>query len=206
MTGHHMGSLEDIDEIRVRIIKAIDRPIEQLSIDDICQVASISKQTFYSRFSSKYDIANWYCARFEERTLCQIGRTLTWEEGVLAHFTTISKQSNFLRWTSYNGSKDTGEATKVRRRAAILETLQNHRKVEVDQRLQFLIEAYLDMEIFLCAEWFRVGCNPSADIFTTYYLDCVPAKLYQAMQLPSSEAQQIEKTLEEPFSRFYPSK
>ena len=91
MLNEYAGSIEDIDEIRIRIIEAIDRPIDELSIRDICARAHISKQTFYSRFSSKYDIANWFCARFEERTLNQIGRTLTWEEGVLAHFKTIAQ-------------------------------------------------------------------------------------------------------------------
>lgn len=206
MAVHYTGALEDVDEVRARIINAIDRPIEQLSITDICQAANITKQTFYSRFSSKYDIANWYCMQSEKQTLYQIGRTLSWEDGVLAHFLAISKQSKLLRWTSFNGEKDTGEATKVRHRAALLETLEGYRGVVVDQRLKFLIEAYLEMEIYLSGEWFRTGCNPSAEVFASYYLDCIPTKLYNALQLPKESSLQDVQDPDEPFSRFYPKK
>lgn len=202
MLNEHAGSIEDIDEIRIRIIEAIDRPIDELSIRDICARAHISKQTFYSRFSSKYDIANWFCARFEERTLNQIGRTLTWEEGVLAHFKTIAQQKEFLARTSLNGGKDRGEATKARRRRAIVETLTQCRGVTLNMRFRFLIEAYLEMEVFLCGEWFRSGFTPAPEEFSSYYIGCVPGELYDLLELPKDE-RAICESENEPFARFY---
>lgn len=47
-------------EAKIKILHAVDRPIEQLSLEEICARAGISRQTFYKHFDSKYSIGLWY--------------------------------------------------------------------------------------------------------------------------------------------------
>ena len=70
----------------MRIFHAVDRPIEELTVAAICRKAGVSKPTFYRHFDSKYDIARWISDFMNSMTLDEIGRTLTWDEGLESYF------------------------------------------------------------------------------------------------------------------------
>jgi|GEM_PF-454632 len=196
---------DDIDDVRNRVFAAVDRPLDQLTVEEICQKAGISKQTFYTRFSSKFDISNWFCHHYEAQFLYEVGRTLTWEEGLLALFKTYASRGRFLYYTSLQQHSDV-EPTKARHRAAIVETLENHRGVKVTQDVAFLIEAFLELEVFLAGEWFKAGLNPAPEAFAKLFLECIPRKLYDLMQLPDKPGQPNTQAPGSLFARYYPQK
>lgn len=196
---------DDIDEVRNRVFAAVDRPLGSLTVEDICQKAGISKQTFYTRFSSKFDISNWFCHHYEAKFLYEVGRTLTWEEGLLALFRTYAARGRFLYYTSTQTHADV-DPTKSRHRAAIVETLEDYRGVKVTQDIAFLIEAFLELEVFLAGEWFKADLNPSPEKFTELFLECIPRKLYDLMQLPEGTSQAERQDSGSLFARYYPQK
>lgn len=194
---------EGVDDVRLSIIAAIDAPIEKLSVKEICKKAGVSKQTFYSRFTSKYHIANWYAEHCEKRSLNEVGRTLSWEEGLGLLFGAYEAHRSLFFNTSIQ-TKDLGMETKTRRRRIVVETLERYRKVAITDELIFLIEAYLELEVFLAGAWFKANLSPASKTFTAYYIDCIPKKLYETMQLPETEAvgETVSGNL---FSKYYPS-
>ena len=46
---------------KMRILHAVDRSLDCMTISEICKKANISRQTFYRHFRSKYDIPWWFC-------------------------------------------------------------------------------------------------------------------------------------------------
>ena len=58
-----------------------ERHFDSLTVDEICEVAGISRSTFYRAFDDKYAILMW-CGEIPfERGIAQMGRTLTCLEG-----------------------------------------------------------------------------------------------------------------------------
>ena len=196
------GALIDsgIDVIRKKIIDAIDRPLVQLTVSEICKKSGISKQTFYSRFSSKFDIPNWFCAYHERIFLYEIGRTLSWEEGLGCLFNAYENRRHFFYFTSVQNDRDNGSETKARHRAVLKETLEQFRGIQITQDVMFLVEAFLELEVFLTGEWFRAGMNPRSDIFSRLFIDCIPAKFYKMLQLEVPPVSNNGRNL---FSRYY---
>lgn len=81
-------------------------------------------------------------------------------------------------------SKDTGLETKARHREAFKETFEL-RGIPMTSDMRFLIEAYLELEVFLAGEWFRASMVPGSREFTRLFIDCVPPRLYSALQIES---------------------
>ena len=192
-----------IDGVRRKIIDAVDQPLARLTVNDICQKAGISKQTFYSRFSSKYDIPNWFCAYHEKIFLYEIGRTLSWEDGLGGLFGAYENRRDFLYFTSIQ-TRDTGSETKARHRMVLKETLERYRGIPVTHDVKFLIEAFLELEVFLAGEWFRSGMSPCGDVFTKLFIDCVPARLYSMLQIENRPSTRQDEHDNDLFARYYP--
>lgn len=70
---------------KMSILHAVDRSLDRMTISEICKKASISRQTFYRHFRSKYDIPWWFCIFCRQFYLNEIGRTISWQTGYYHH-------------------------------------------------------------------------------------------------------------------------
>lgn len=50
-------------------LRSVTRPIDEMTVKELCRETGISRQTFYTYFESKYDIAYWYMELCETATL-----------------------------------------------------------------------------------------------------------------------------------------
>jgi AcrR family transcriptional regulator len=194
---------DDIDDVRIAVINAVDEPLVDMTVESICKKAGISKQTFYSRFSSKFDIANWLCRRYETMFLYEIGRTLSWEDGLSSLFSGYEQWRDFLYLSSVR-SLDDGTETKSRHREVLKETLVHYRGVPLNRDAAFLIEAYLEVEIFLVGEWFRSRMIPDAAEFARLFIDCIPRRFYELLQTQTVTCDDLAGEPTVPFGRYYP--
>jgi AcrR family transcriptional regulator len=194
---------DDIDDVRIAVINAVDEPLVDMTVESICKKAGISKQTFYSRFSSKFDIANWLCRRYETMFLYEIGRTLSWEDGLSSLFSGYEQWRDFLYLSSVR-SLDDGTETKSRHREVLKETLVHYRDVPLNRDAAFLIEAYLEVEVFLVGEWFRSRMIPDAAEFARLFIDCIPRRFYELLQTQTVTCDDLSGEPAVPFGRYYP--
>jgi len=170
-------------EMKMRIAAAIDAPIDQLSVLDICKKAEISRQTFYNHFESKYDVAPWFCRVYEERFLNEIGRTLSWRDGLVGHFEAIANGRSLLSFTTRSRWESEEIERKRRQRAIVLvATAREYRDTRVDDALLFCVRAYTHIEERMAGEWFADGMRePKA--FALLLEECVPRRLHQALAI-----------------------
>lgn len=173
------------NEMRFRILHAVDRSLEKITVAQICENAGVSRNTFYRYFDSKYDIPTWhgrYCQLFY---LNEVGRTIDWRTGYFHDFRLLSEERAFYRhaldYTVY--SSEGLQAMEDHRRAVIHETLCDYRHVKVDGCLAFCIDTFVRTETEVMAEWLRNEFEPAPSVFVDYMLAIVPERLYHAMDL-----------------------
>ena len=171
--------------MRFKILHAVDRPLDELSVKDICANADISRDTFYRYFTSKYDIAVWHGKLIQSLYLDQVGRTIDWETGYFHNFRLLAEEKEFYSYAFKNFGRSMGEfpEMELHRKEALLNILKEKRGVDVSDELVFCIEAYTVLETFLVARWLSSGCAPDPKTFTAYMIGVVPSVLHDAMAL-----------------------
>lgn len=173
-------------KVKMDIVHAVDRNLDELSVSQICENSHVSRPTFYKHFASKYVIAEWYDLFCMEHYLNKIGRTLSWREGLVKHHLMLEKEKNLFLFCSLKADKQATTSLEwmIRHRVEVLvETLRTNRDVEPDAGMLFLVSAYARMEQQMGALWCVQGMVPEAEVFATYLEECVPRRLYDALQL-----------------------
>ena len=169
--------LTGVDLTRLRVLRAVVEPIEDMTVSQICGLAGVSRQTFYSLFSSKYDIAYWYLTLAEERYIYEIGRTLPLDEGLQKFFCFLELEHAALA-NAFERNPDKGE---LRERLAhpeneILWTIQS-KGIEVSEDLKFCVIYTVESANCLVASWCIHGHDEPADRVARRLAMCVPSCL-----------------------------
>ena len=77
---------------KMKILHAVDKSLDRITIAEICENAGISRQTFYRHFQSKYDIPWWHSIFCRQFYLNEIGRTIDWKTGYYHHLRLIAQE------------------------------------------------------------------------------------------------------------------
>ncbi|MDR0500408.1 MAG: TetR/AcrR family transcriptional regulator [Coriobacteriales bacterium] len=167
---------------RMRILHAVNAPIKTLTVSDICAACSISRQTFYKYFDSKYDISYWYVYYCDSVTLTEIGRSLTWHDGVLGFFTLLRREQTFFSFSVENGLPDHNlQPANIHRQDILTETLRDYRHIQITAELTFYIRTFADLFDRSIQSWFSSGMKLTPEEFAAYITNCVPKPLYEAL-------------------------
>lgn len=70
--GENIFNSPDLS-IKMKILHAVNKSLDQITVAEICRNAGISRQTFYRHFESKYDIPWWYSIFCRQFYLNEIG-------------------------------------------------------------------------------------------------------------------------------------
>lgn len=169
---------------RLKVFHAVDRPIDTLTTTALCEKAGISRQLFYRYFESKYEIAFWYALECDAVSISQIGRTLTWMEGLEDFFFLMNEERDtLLHFAKSKESQAFRHRADERRIAVFQETIVQHHALTIDEELDFYIMSFANTFNKAYAWWLRRGMafDPRKMARLTYEL--VPAALKNAMEL-----------------------
>lgn len=177
------GSLE----LKRKVLRSVDRPIDAMTVADICARSGISRQTFYKHFKSKYDIAYWYLSLGEDLYLYEIGRTLSLEAGLRAFFSFLYEERSGLAFAfEPNPSKREVRHRLERPMSEFAWTLQT-RGVEVTGDVLFCLSFLVESANCLVASWCLHGLDEEPDVVARRLALCVPAVLLQALNDKSAD-------------------
>lgn len=174
------------DEVRFRVLESLDAPLKDLTVDAICRKSGISKPTFYRYFSSKLDIPVWVSDFMNRKSLDEIGRTLTWQQG-LEFFFAIGIQ---LLPCLHNLAVDPLSYVDICRQRAehryrvIAETL-SMRGVEIDEAFKSTIEGYIKIELHFSEERLDEARTKDPREIFLVVRPFIPDRLYRALELPA---------------------
>lgn len=163
------------DGTRLRVLHAVTRPVEEMTVSQISSAAGISRQAFYSLFSSKYDIACWYLGKASALHLREIGRTASLSDGLLGYFRFLDKERPFLA----NALERNPDKRELRERLSALASeflwTAASKGADVDGDLRFCISYTVESANCLVAGWcIHGGGADSAESMARRLEMCVP--------------------------------
>ena len=189
--------------VKMKILHAVDKSLDRMTISEICKNAGISRQTFYRHFESKYDIPWWHSIFCRQFYLNEIGRTIDWHTGYYHHLRLVSQEREFYRKSiQYSINTPFGQTVMPENRIAVLiDTLENYRHVPVDDNMRFLVETFSKLETEVMNDWFRSDQPTDLVRWTEDLVSLVPARLYHALELDTPKADPFRdaRTLRKPF-------
>lgn len=185
------SSIFDAPEIQVKmkILHAITRSLDKMTVAEICENAGITRQTFYRHFKSKFDIPWWHTIFCRQFYLDGIGRHLSWEAGYYQHLRLITEEEDFYRKSlQYSINTPYGRTVLPEHRKKVLvNTLRTYRGIEPNDNMMFLIENFSKTETEVINDWFRSGTPVDLAVWTDNLVSLVPHRLYVALQVPSAQ-------------------
>lgn len=181
------GGIFDSPDVKtkMKILHAVDRSLDRITISEICKNAGISRQTFYRHFKSKYDIPSWHTIFCRQFYLNEIGRSINWETGYYHHLRLITEERDFYRKSiQYTINEPFGQTIiPESRKNVIFETLARYRKIPINHNMRFIVETFSKLECEVLNNWMRSGRETNLAQWTDDLLSIVPDRLYRAMQI-----------------------
>ena len=182
------GSIFDSPDIKtkMKILHAVDRSLDCITVSEICENAGISRQTFYRHFKSKYDIPSWHTIFCRQFYLNEIGRSIDWKTGYYHHLRLISGERDFYRKSiQYTINEPFGQTTvPENRKNTIFETLTRYRAVTIDHNMSFIVETFSKLECEVLNDWMRSSRDGDLMQWTNDLISIVPSRLFHAMEPP----------------------
>ncbi|WP_244596934.1 TetR/AcrR family transcriptional regulator [Paraeggerthella hongkongensis] len=178
------GLFDDEDvQMKLRIMHAVDRSLDQIKVTDLCERAGISRQMFYRHFDSKYSLHWWWPTHVHKFYLVEIGRTIDWETGYFHHLTLLSLESDFFKVATQYTLNCSSERSIMPhyRKCALLETLQDYRHIEISDELMFCLDRWVKTETEILTEWYRMGTMPLPQEAAEKLALAAPRMLYDAL-------------------------
>lgn len=173
-------------EMKMRILHAVDRPLTDITVQEICDNCGISRQTFYYHFQSKQDIAYWHADFCQQLYLDEIGRTLAWTEGLHSHFNILAEERVFYQFVVTHTNPHPGDGARMiaHREQTLLRTLaEYHGIADPTSTLRFCVKAYAHVESTFAIQWFRRGMDTDPDEFAEMIEATVPRELYDLLNV-----------------------
>lgn len=186
--GENIFNSPDLS-IKMKILHAVNKSLDQITVAEICRNAGISRQTFYRHFESKYDIPWWYSIFCRQFYLNEIGRTIDWKTGYYHHLRLIAQERDFFRESiQYSINTPFGQTImSENRKAVLLDTLENYRHVEVNDNLRFIVEVFSKLECEVMNDWFRSDEPTNLARWTDDLVSLVRDRLYRALEIPATD-------------------
>lgn len=178
---------------KMRVVEALDRlcedkPFAKIRIEDIVKESGVSRSNFYHNFEDKNAAVNWIGDQCHRNGIFRVGRDLTWFEG---HMITTRDMCRFrILFDAAGEGRDYESAVPhfVRNRQQNLrETITEFKHMEINDKLDFQIQAFPYCEMTMAAR-FRAGGLPyGLKTFCNYLVDMTPRELYVALAQPAAE-------------------
>lgn len=171
---------------KLAIIRSVKEPLEQVTVSDICKRVGISRNRFYRLFSTKEEMFHWLIGYYFAISLDEVGKSLTWQEGIEAYLTAANDDRSFI----LNASLGLIEKPKLlrlpfetSRASTIVKTLTEYKRREISPALQLEIQTYVVAEENLSRQWLAPNDFTDMAKYAQTWADCVPRNLYEALEL-----------------------
>lgn len=161
------------------------KSLSEITIEDICTKAGVSKSSFYRAFESKYDIPSW-CQTFPiQQGVGLIGRSLTCQEGAMVAFEGLALfRDLFLSAHKLTALKNSTDVVRETISPLLLKTLEECHGRTQTKELLFQIDWILDASIRAAMRWLEGGMRETPGEMATLVESCYPAELKALFNAP----------------------
>ena len=191
MEKKNVGRMNDIlilphdAEVKFMILHAVTKPINNITVKEICENSHISKRTFYNHFQSKYDILPWFLDLTDTFFARKIGVSYSMREGLLKTYDFIYQENKFLTLSTYFMSdQETGYGMHWKGwSSTYVNTLREIKKVSIDRDIKNLIYGYTNIQTLFTLRWINDGFQESPEELVDMILEFIPERFIQMFNL-----------------------
>lgn len=146
--------------------KLKEKPLEKITVKDICEECEVNRQTFYYHFQDIYDLVEWIYTNETNKALDGKKTYATWEEGLAQIFDYAQKEKTFVIHTYHSISREHLEHFLYGQTYQLLydvidEMCQDHPVEEVHK--VFLANFYKYAFVGVVLDWVRRGMKEQPD-------------------------------------------
>lgn len=170
-------------EMKFGILHALDRPIDDMSVGEICKNAGISRQTFYNHFESKYQIAYWFLDFAFTMYFERIGTDLKWDESVQATMEFIGSEREHLQHAFARNPEDNEVEPQLEKRKQKMLNLLSRNGVDIDEEMVFYVNFHISQGNQLIVDWCLGAYEISPTLMAKYFTGCTPMAILQALNV-----------------------
>ena len=153
-------------------------PVENITVKQIVENCSLTRQTFYRNFLDKYDLINWYFDKLLLKSFEHMGHGKTVYDALVKKFIYIQEEQSFFaaafRYDSQNSLRQHDFQL-------ILDFYENliHKKTGkvLEKEMHFLLEMYCQSSIYMTVKWVLGEIDCSAEKLAQILVDGMPGKL-----------------------------
>lgn len=176
---------KDEDVERLRIIHSLERPAEDMTVEEICAKAGISKSYFYKLFDSKFTMSVWYSDFCSTFFLENLGSRYTLTDAVRGHLTLIEQELSYLNRMHYDAVIRMEIRASLRSKVLdlVLSALKEKTQSDASQEMVFYVKCFVDILIEEVTRWTSgdFGDLPS-ETLAQWMINCIPEKLIRAFE------------------------
>lgn len=156
-------------------------PLDKISVSEVVTECGTTRQTFYRNFKDKYDLVNWYFDKIVQKTIRQMGLSLTIEEGLIKKLELMKEDRYFF--ISAFSSSDYNSLLHYDYECIyqfFKETIRAKGPLEKD--IDILLQYYCRSALQMTGDWVLHGMKQSSDHMTSLLIDLMPQKVYRCLQ------------------------
>lgn len=152
-------------------------PLDRITVTNIVNNCGTTRQTFYRNFKDKYDLVNWYFDLIVQRTIKQMGVSLTLRQGLVKKFTFMLEDKDFFK--SALASADYNNLMNYDYQC-IFDFYHTVAKKngKLDDHILFLLKFYCHGSMDMTADWVNHDMKESPEQMAKLLIDAMPDALH----------------------------
>lgn len=158
-------------------------PVDRITVKDIVEGCSLTRQTFYRNFKDKYDLINWYFDKLVQQSLGQMETGSTVRESLARKFAFILEEKAF-----FSGAFRSDDHNSLKEHDFEL-ILQFYKQLfarkssrVLDEELQFQLEMYCRGSVYMTVKWVLGGMRDTSRQMSDKLVNAMPPKLAQVFE------------------------
>jgi hypothetical protein len=177
------------ERTKLHLVKAIKevmvkKPLKEITVNDICSNANITRQTFYRHFKDKYDLIVWYFDREALKNIKKMGISCSLREGLVTKFKAMENDKVFFtsafKVEGLNTLKDYDYHLIYNfYKDAIVKNNPDNFTSEIEFELKFYSYGAINMIV----DWCKNDMPISAEKFADFMIDSFPPKLREELKV-----------------------
>ena len=140
--------------------KLKEKPLEKITISDICEECEVNRQTFYYHFQDIYDLIEWIYTNEASKVLADKKSYKNWDEGYLRIFEYALEEKDFAISTYHSISREHLENFLYRETYQLLYAVLNEMSKGMsihEEDKAFIANFYKYAFVGLILDWVRRG-------------------------------------------------
>lgn len=159
-------------------------PLDKVTVRQIVENCSTTRQTFYRNFKDKYELVTWYFDKLVQETFGRVGVSMTLREGLIKKLTSMQEDKLFFTSafssSDYNNLLDYDYAC-VRKFYGDIAS----KKGVMSEKTAFLLDLYCHGAMNMIALWAKGGMETPAEQLTDMLIEAMPELLKACLCEPS---------------------